>query len=52
MARAGLIYKHMYQVVTETGFAAALMGMYDDLPLPVARIIAGMGLNDETAYLY
>ena len=32
--------------------AAALMGMYDDLPLPLARIIAGMGLNDETASIY
>ena len=32
--------------------AAALMGMYDDLPLPLARIMAGMGLNDETASIY
>ena len=28
--------------------AAALIGLFDDLPLPLARIMAGMGLNCET----
>ena len=32
--------------------AAALMDMFDDLPLPLARIMAGMGLNAETADNY
>ena len=32
--------------------AAALIDMFDDLPLPLARIMAGMGLNDETASSY
>ncbi|MFL2846085.1 MAG: single-stranded-DNA-specific exonuclease RecJ [Candidatus Puniceispirillaceae bacterium] len=32
--------------------AAALIDMFDDLPLPLARIMAGMGLNCETAPIY
>ena len=32
--------------------AAALTNMFDDLPLPLARIMAGMGLNDETVSSY
>ena len=32
--------------------AAALMDMFDDLPLPLARIMVGMGLNNETAPHY
>ena len=29
--------------------AAALMDVFDDLPIPLARIMAGMGLTAETA---
>jgi len=32
--------------------AAALMEIYDDLPIPLARIMAGMGLTPETASHY
>ena len=32
--------------------AAALIDIFDDLPLPLARIMAGMGLNSETAPNY
>ena len=32
--------------------AAALIDLFDDLPLPLARIMAGMGLNGETALSY
>ena len=32
--------------------AAALMEIYDDLPIPLARIMAGMGLTPETASNY
>ena len=28
--------------------AAALIDVFDDLPLPLARIMAGMGLNGDT----
>ena len=33
-------------------FAAALKDVFDDLPLPVARIMAGMGLTVETVSCY
>ena len=32
--------------------AAALMDVFDDLPIPLARIMAGMGLTAETAPHY
>ena len=32
--------------------AAGLIDVFDDLPLPLARIMAGMGLNGETASNY
>ena len=36
----------------QDSLAAALIDMFDDLPLPLARIMAGMGLNVDTTPHY
>ena len=39
-------------VVDKDRLATALIAMFDDLPLPLARIMAGMGLTSENASTY